>query len=170
MRTAVSRRTASLACCGCDIPRRQAATPIFPSRRTRSFATAGFCTRDMFMRAADGYFVHQGRSDDLVKIAGQWVQPGEIEEAAARAPEIVEAACIPAADADGLERLALFIAARGEPGAAIEAARRACELHLPRHKRPKWVRTIAQLPRTATGKVQRYKLREILARELAGSD
>jgi len=73
-------------------------------------------------------------------------------------------------DADGLDRLALFVTARGDAAEALRAAAQACELRLPRHKRPTWVRAVAELPRTATGKVQRYKLREILARELARKD
>jgi benzoate-CoA ligase len=74
---------------------------------------------------------------------------------------------VPVVDADGFDRLALFVAARGDPGAAIRAAEHACEMKLPRIKRPKWVRSIAEIPRTATGKVQRFRLRELLARELS---
>jgi acyl-coenzyme A synthetase/AMP-(fatty) acid ligase len=64
-----------------------------------------------------------------------------------------------------LQRLALFVTARGGAEDAARAAAESCE-RLPRHKRPKWIRAVAELPRTATGKVQRYKLREILEREL----
>ena len=60
--------------------------------------------------------------------------------------------------------------ASSDPAAAQRAAQEACERLLPRHKRPKWVRAVDELPRTATGKVQRFKLREILARELSGKD
>jgi benzoate-CoA ligase len=98
------------------------------------------------------------------------VQPGELEEAALAEASVAEAACVPVPDQDGLERLALFVAARGDEREAARAAIEACERSLPRHKRPKWVRTVAELPRTATGKVQRYKLREILERELSGKD
>jgi acyl-CoA synthetase (AMP-forming)/AMP-acid ligase II len=73
-------------------------------------------------------------------------------------------------DADGLERLALFVTASNNPTAAQRAAQEACERLLPRHKRPKWVRAVDELPRTATGNVQRFKLREILARELSAKD
>mgnify|MGYP006174597939 CR=1 FL=1 len=66
-------------------------------------------------------------------------------------------------DADGLERLALFVTANGDPAAAQRAAAEACERALPRHKRPKWLQVVERLPRTATGKVQRFKLREMLA-------
>ena len=69
-------------------------------------------------------------------------------------------------DADGLERLALFVTG-ADLVEAERAAGAACERALPRYKRPKWVRGVAELPRTATGKVQRFKLRELLQRELA---
>jgi 3-hydroxybenzoate/4-hydroxybenzoate---CoA ligase len=138
-----------------------------PEESRSQFRDGWFCSRDLFVRDAQGFYIHQGRSDELVKVAGQWVWPAELEEAAASAAAVAEAVCVPVPDGEGLERLALFVTARGDEDAA-RAAEAACE-HLPRHKRPKWIRTVAELPRTATGKVQRYKLREILARELARS-
>jgi acyl-coenzyme A synthetase/AMP-(fatty) acid ligase len=141
-----------------------------PRESSEQFRDGWFCTRDLFVRDAEGYYVHKGRSDELVKIAGQWVQPAELEQAAALEPAIVEAACVSVPDADGLERLALFVTACGDPAAALQAASAACARALPQHKRPKWVRAVAELPRTASGKVQRYKLRALLARELAGKD
>jgi acyl-coenzyme A synthetase/AMP-(fatty) acid ligase len=98
------------------------------------------------------------------------VQPGELEAVAVLEAAVSEAACVPVADADGLERLALFVTAKGDAESAQRAAREACERMLPRHKRPKWVRAVEELPRTATGKVQRFKLREILERELSARD
>jgi benzoate-CoA ligase len=141
-----------------------------PRETEAQFRDGWFCSRDLFVRDAHGYYVHQGRSDELLKIAGQWVQPGELEAVAAQQAAVAEAACVPVADADGLERLALFVTARNDPAAAQRAAQEACERLLPRHKRPKWVRAVGELPRTATGKVQRFKLREILARELSAKD
>jgi acyl-coenzyme A synthetase/AMP-(fatty) acid ligase len=126
------------------------------------FRDGWFCSRDLFVRDAQGFYVHQGRSDELVKVAGQWVWPAELEETALSDAAVTEAACVPLPDGDGLQRLALFVT--GRPDAAT-AAERACE-RLPRHKRPKWIRAVSELPRTATGKVQRYKLRELLEREL----
>jgi benzoate-CoA ligase len=134
------------------------------------FRDGWFCSRDVFVRDSEGHYIHQGRSDELVKIAGQWVQPGELEEIAALEAAVSEAACVPVPDADGLERLALFVTATADPAAAQQAALEACERLLPRHKRPKWVRAVDELPRTATGKVQRFKLREILERELCAKD
>ena len=138
-----------------------------PEQTAAQFRDGWFCTRDLFVRDTEGFFLHQGRSDELVKIAGQWVQPGELEEAVAGDPAISEVACVQVTDSEGFERLALFVATRGEAAHALAAASRVCEQKLPRFKRPKWIRSVAELPRTATGKVQRFKLREILERELA---
>jgi benzoate-CoA ligase len=140
-----------------------------PEETRSQFRDGWFCSRDLFVRDADGFYVHQGRSDELVKVAGQWVWPAELEEAALAAATVAEAVCVPVPDGEGLQRLALFVTARG-PGDALRdaahAAAAACD-RLPRHKRPKWIRAVTELPRTATGKVQRYKLREILERELS---
>ena len=134
-----------------------------PQQSAAQFKDGWFCTRDMFVRDAAGNYTHQGRSDELVKIAGQWVQPSELEDAVAAEPSIAEAACVAVPDEDGLERLALFVAAAGDGPSALAAAEAACERRLPRHKRPKWLQVVDRLPRTATGKVQRFKLREMLA-------
>jgi acyl-coenzyme A synthetase/AMP-(fatty) acid ligase len=138
-----------------------------PDKTRDAFRDGWFCTGDLFSIDASGRLVHQGRSDDLVKIAGQWVHPAEIEAAVSRLAEIAEAVCIAAPDADGLERLALFVTPRGEASEAERAAAAACEQALPRHRRPKWIRAVPDLPRTATGKVQRFRLRELLAGEAA---
>ena len=149
----------------------QAASYANLAEKTRElFRDGWFCSRDVFVLDSEGFLVHRGRSDELLKIAGQWVQPSELEEVAAGEAAVGEAACVPVLDADGLERLALFVTARDDSDKALRAAAEACERLLPRHKRPKWLRAVAELPRTATGKVQRYKLREMLERELSGKD
>ena len=140
-----------------------------PELTAAQFRDGWFCTRDLFMRDAEGFYLYQGRSDELLKVAGQWVQPGEVEEAVTADPAIAEAACVQVTDAEGAERLALFVTARGESAQALAAAG-ARAAGLPRFKRPKWIRAVDELPRTATGKVQRFKLREMLERELAGKD
>jgi benzoate-CoA ligase len=137
-----------------------------PALTQAQFRDGWFRTRDLFIRDSEGFFLHQGRSDELVKIAGQWVQPEELEEAVADQPAIAEVACVTVTDAEGFERLALFIASRGDAAQARAAAEQACARKLPRFKQPKWIRNVAELPRTATGKVQRFKLRELIEREL----
>jgi acyl-coenzyme A synthetase/AMP-(fatty) acid ligase len=136
-----------------------------PEQTAAQFRDGWFRTGDLFVRDADGFLYHQGRSDELVKIAGQWVQPGELEESVAGHPAISEVACVQATDAEGFEMLAMFVAGRGAAADALTAAGRACE-ELPRFKRPKWIRVVPELPRTATGKIQRFKLRELIEREL----
>ena len=138
-----------------------------PEQTAAQFRDGWFCTKDMFVRDAEGFYCHQGRADELLKISGQWIRPGELEEAVAGAEGVLEAACVPVPDAEGLDRLALFITAQGDPAVALAAAASRCEERLPRHKRPRWLRAVADLPRTATGKVQRFRLRELLERELA---
>ena len=139
-----------------------------PEQTAEQFRDGWFCTRDLFVKDAEGFFSHQGRSDELMKIAGQWVQPSELEEAVAGDPAISEVACVQVTDSEGSERLAMFVAGPGDAADALEAAGRVCEEKLPRFKRPKWIRAVAELPRTATGKIQRFKLRELLERELKG--
>jgi benzoate-CoA ligase len=151
-------------------PAQAAGYANLPRETEAQFRDGWFCSRDLFVRDAEGHYIHQGRSDELLKIAGQWVQPGELEAVAVLEAAVSEAACVPVPDADGLERLALFVTAKTNAAAAQRAAQEACERMLPRHKRPKWVRAVDELPRTATGKVQRFRLREILERELSGRD
>ena len=130
-----------------------------PERTAAQFKDGWFCSQDFFVLDRDGFFSHQGRSDELLKIAGQWVQPAELEEAVAADPLVAESACVPVPDSERFERLALFITPRGDAAAAVASVTRACE-KLPPHKRPKWVVPVMELPRTPTGKVQRFKLRE----------
>src|SRR4029077_3523305 len=136
-----------------------------PAESAAQFNAGWFRTRDLFVRDAQGYFSHQGRSDELMKIAGQWVQPGELEETVAGYPSISEVACVQVTDAEGFERLAMFVATRGDGADAVGTAGSVCAENLPRFKQPKWIRAFAELPRTATGKIQRFKLRELIERE-----
>ena len=129
----------------------------------RAFRDGWFCTGDLFTRDADGFWSHQGRADELYKIAGQWVKPVDLEEAVLADSRIREAACVVVPDADGFDRLALFVVGTADGAVEVAAARLDA---LPRHARPKWVRAVSELPRTATGKVQRFRLREQLVAEL----
>jgi len=129
-----------------------------PTRK--AFRDGWFCTNDLFSVDADGYWWHQGRADELLKVAGQWVRPGEVEEAALAAPGVREAACVVVPDAEGFERLALFVVPVAGTVDVFDAVGQLIATRLPRHSRPKWIRAVAELPRTPTGKVQRFRLRE----------
>jgi len=136
-----------------------------PEATAKAFRDGWFCTGDLFVRDADGFCCHQGRADELLRIAGQWVKPAEVEEAVLIDPRLREAACVVVPDRDGFDRLALFVvAAEAGEGKAIAGTR--CEQGLPQHSRPKWICEVGELPRTPTGKVQRFRLRELLLAEL----
>ena len=139
-----------------------------PDLTAQSFREGWFNTRDRFRVDGDGLWRHLGRADDMLKIAGQWVSPGAIEAVLAQVPGVAEVACVPVPDADGFPRLAAFVVPASAASALEGAVTDACAHELPRHQRPRWLRIVAELPRTATGKVQRFKLREGLMAEISG--
>jgi benzoate-CoA ligase len=131
-------------------------------RSNAAFFGPWFRTGDVYVRDRDGYYFHEGRADDMLKISGQWVSPAEIEEHVLKLPQVADAAVVGATNVDGLTRLALFIvpqdraADRDALAAGIQAALTAS---LSVYKCPREIRLVEDIPRTATGKVQRYKLR-----------
>ena len=125
-------------------------------------------TGDIYRRDAEGYYFFEGRSDDLFKSSGLWVAPTEVEDALCGHPAVLEAAVVSLPDRDGGFASVAHVAlragwARNDATAAAIAAHAAGVL--PRHKRPRTVRFVDALPRTATGKIQRVKLREAFALE-----
>jgi benzoate-CoA ligase len=137
-----------------------------PEETAGRFRDGWYCSNDVFSVDAQGFFSHQGRADEMLKVAGQWVRPDELEQALVGEPAIGEAACVRVSDADGFERLALFVTSSGPAEEAQRAAAQACAQALPGFKRPYWIRVVDALPRTATGKVQHFRLRELIEREL----
>jgi benzoate-CoA ligase len=135
-----------------------------PQKTADCFFEGWFCTNDQFHFDADGFWFHEGRADELFKVAGQWVKPQEVEDAVL-GDDVREAACVVVADGDGFERLALYVVPGDGDGVAAAQAR--AHASLPAHSWPKWVRSIAELPRTPTGKVQKFRLKEMLLAELA---
>jgi len=121
-------------------------------------------TGDKYTRDADGYFWYAGRGDDMIKAGGMWVSPAEVEGALVEHPAVVEAGVVGAADQDELVKpVAFVVLARGHaPGAALEAELQAfVKQRLAHYKYPRWIRFVEELPKTATGKIQRFKLREM---------
>ena len=134
-----------------------------PDKTLAAFDQGWFRSGDLMHRDADGYWHYQGRADDMLKLAGQWINPVEVESLAISELSGGEVAAVALADADGLPRLVLFVAGIAAPARAALQQRleHAFARALPRFKRPREVRFVDRLPRTATGKVQRYRLREI---------
>jgi benzoate-CoA ligase len=120
---------------------------------------------DKYVRAADGYYTYAGRSDDMLKVAGQYVSPFEVEAALMRHDSVLEAAVVGKVEG-GLTRTLAYVvlkpghAESGELGRTLKAF---VKDQLAPHKYPREIRFIAELPKTATGKIQRFKLREVAA-------
>lgn len=131
-----------------------------PEATADTFRGGWFRSGDMFSVDAEGQWWHQGRADDMLKIAGQWVSPTEIENVVLAAGLCAEVACVPVPGDEGFLRLALFAVPAEESDGLERRIAGVCEAALPRHKWPKWVRLIDEIPKTATGKVQRYRLRQ----------
>lgn len=119
-------------------------------------------TGDVFSVDAEGWWRPQGRSDDMIKVSGQWVSPSEVEEAALMVPGVADAVAVGIPNEDGLIRLVLYaVAETGEHPPILEARIiESLRAKLAIFKCPRTVRFLETIPRTATGKVQRFKLRE----------
>src|SRR5437899_6774236 len=120
-------------------------------------------TGDKFYQDADGYFWYAGRSDDMLKCSGVWVSPVEIESVLIEHPAVQEAAVVGHKDQDDLMKPVACVVLKNGTAGTSELARELQEFvvsRLPVFKRPRWVEFFPELPKTATGKLQRYKLRE----------
>lgn len=131
---------------------------------------AAFCgdgwyrTGDMFEFDPEGWWYHCGRSDDLLKISGQWVSPQEIEECVLTLPQVAEAAVVGVVNNEGLVRVALFVVPRDDAlcDPLAELIHETLTGRLSVYKCPRTIRFVDTIPRTSTGKVQRFKLRRML--------
>src|SRR5437763_15746156 len=123
-------------------------------------------TGDIYRRDDDGFYWFEGRGDDLFKVKGMWVFPGEIEDALLSCTDVHEAAVVPRADADGMNCVVAFVVLKSRGAGDTETAeklRAHLSAMLPPFKRPSEFRFTDALPRTATGKLQRFKLRDELS-------
>jgi len=119
-------------------------------------------TGDKFFRDADGYYHYCGRTDDMLKVAGMWVSPQEVENALLGHPSVAEAAVVGERDSSGLTRPIAFVILRAGIQASSVLAREIREsarMRLPNYKCPQEIRFLDELPKTATGKIQRFRLR-----------
>jgi benzoate-CoA ligase family protein len=126
-------------------------------------------TGDKYTLDEEGYYWYAGRSDDMLKVGGQWVSPVELENALLLHPDVQECGVVGYEDADGLVKPAAFVVLRsgvdGSPALAAELETFVRQ-HLADFKRPRRLTFVSELPKTATGKIQRFKLRD-LARQPA---
>jgi benzoate-CoA ligase len=143
------------------------ATPYYwnnPGKTADTIRDGWVRTGDVYRRDEEGFYWFEGRADDLFKCSGMWVSPAEVEEAVIRHPAVLEAAVIAESDAQGGTIAAAYVLLRDGHAAgdalSAEIMATAAE-NLPRFKRPQRVHFMKELPRTATGKVQRFKLRQL---------
>lgn len=134
---------------------------------TETFVDGWVRTGDLYRRDADGFWWHMGRSDDCFKPTGQWVSPVEVEGVLLRHEALRAAAVVEGFDSDRLSCVCAFVVpAQANAADTLEdELRRHCETALPRFKQPRRYIFVRDLPYTATGKVQRFKLREQLRQE-----
>ncbi|WP_315773696.1 MULTISPECIES: benzoate-CoA ligase family protein [unclassified Bradyrhizobium] len=131
--------------------------------KTRS-TFEGYWTRtgDKYVRDADGRYTFCGRSDDMFKVSGIWVSPFEVESALITHPSVLEAAVVPEADPEGLLKPKAYVVLR--PSVDRSTLHEALKEHVKQKigpwKYPRWIEVVDSLPKTATGKIQRFKLRE----------
>jgi len=135
------------------------------NQRAKSRSTfEGYWTRtgDKYVRDADGRYTFCGRSDDMFKVSGIWVSPFEVESALITHPSVLEAAVVPEADPEGLLKPKAFVVLR--PDAKVDGLDEALKDYVKQKigvwKYPRWIETVESLPKTATGKIQRFKLRD----------
>jgi benzoate-CoA ligase family protein len=125
-------------------------------------------TGDKYYQDQDGYFWYAGRSDDMLKCSGVWVSPVELESVLIEHPAVQEAAVVGREDKDQLIKPMACVVLRDAAAGTPQLARELQEFvvsRLPVFKRPRWIEFFPELPKTATGKLQRFKLREMLKSE-----
>ncbi len=137
------------------------------NKRGKSRATfEGEWTRtgDKYEITPEGRFIYCGRTDDMFKVSGIWVSPFEVEQALVAFPGVLEAAVVPKRDADDLEKPKAFVVLKEGASEAevVEGLKGFVKEKVGVWKYPRWVDVVPDLPKTATGKIQRFKLREVV--------
>jgi 4-hydroxybenzoate-CoA ligase len=132
-------------------------------KSVRTFQGEWTRTGDKYLRDADGNHRYQGRADDMFKVSGIWVSPFEVEAALASHQAVQEAAVVGREDADGLTKPMAFLVLKPGASASAEALQAHVKAVAGPWKYPRWIAVVEELPKTATGKIQRFKLRAGLA-------
>ena len=131
-------------------------------QKTRETFQGGWTkSGDKYIRNADGSYTYAGRSDDMLKVSGVYVSPFEVEATLVQHPAVLEAAVIGVQDAEGLTKTKAFVVLKSG-GEVTDAELKAfVKDKLAPYKYPRQIEFLGELPKTATGKIQRYKLREL---------
>ena len=115
---------------------------------------------DKYVRNADGTYTYSGRSDDMLKVSGIYVSPFEVESTLVQHPAVLEAAVIGVNDEQGLTKTKAFVVLKTGQTASADELKAFTKERLATYKYPRAIEFVAELPKTATGKIQRFKLRD----------
>ncbi len=129
----------------------------------RVFRGEWLFTGDKYYTDDDGYYWHAGRSDDMMKVGGVWVSPVEVESVLVSHPAVVECAVVGDQDSAGLIKPKAYVILNGHYSGSETLAQELIDYareNLAAYKRPRWIEFVTELPKTATGKIQRFRLRE----------
>ncbi|OFZ90252.1 MAG: 4-hydroxybenzoate--CoA ligase [Betaproteobacteria bacterium RBG_16_66_20] len=138
------------------------AANLYWNNRDKSRSTfIGEWTRsgDKYSRDADGFYAYGGRTDDMLKVSGIWVSPAEVEAALVSHEAVLEAAVVGKEDEQKLVKPKAFVVLKPGRQASAEELQNYVKSKLAPYKYPRWIEFTAELPKTATGKIQRFKLR-----------
>jgi benzoate-CoA ligase len=116
---------------------------------------------DKYTRDVDGYYTYAGRNDDMLKVSGIYVSPFEVEATLVQHPAILEAAVIGKEDSDGLTKTKAFIVLKSGQNLSEDEVKAFVKERLAPYKYPRFIEFVAELPKTATGKIQRFRLRDL---------
>jgi benzoate-CoA ligase len=115
---------------------------------------------DKYVRNADGSYTYSGRSDDMLKVSGIYVSPFEVEATLVQHPAVLEAAVIGVPDAEGLTKTKAFVVCKAGATVTEDELKAFVKDRLAPYKYPRLIAFVDDLPKTATGKIQRFKLRD----------
>jgi acyl-coenzyme A synthetase/AMP-(fatty) acid ligase len=131
-----------------------------PERTAATIRDGWVATGDKYSVDDDGFFRWAGRSDDMLRVGGLWVAPAAVEAAVMAHPAVLECAVVGQKDSDGLIKPAAFVTLRPAMTSTEDEIIAFVAARIAPYMRPRWVRFTNDLPKTATGKIQRYKLRD----------
>ncbi|MDE2048657.1 MAG: AMP-binding protein, partial [Betaproteobacteria bacterium] len=137
---------------------------MYWNHRARTKATfCGEWTRsgDKYQRNDDGTYTYAGRTDDMLKVGGIYVSPFEVEAALMTHAAVLEAAVIGMQDDDGLVKPKAYVVLKAGQPADVGALQQHVKAQLAPYKYPRWIEFMPELPKTATGKIQRFRLRQL---------
>ncbi len=131
-----------------------------PEKTAATFQDGWTQSGDKYTRDADGYYTYAGRSDDMLKVSGIYVSPFEVESTLMRHPAVLEAAVIGKQDGEGLTKTKAYVVLKLGQTVTADELKDFVKAHLAPYKYPRFIEFVDELPKTATGKIQRFRLRE----------